>query len=86
MGEYVKAGFGLGVGSILATLIFVAVGLALFIWGYMMWKGESRKPRAAQNRGRAVAGLVLMGIGCLLGLGMGLSVLVGAIGTDMGSD
>ena len=81
--QYIKAGFGLGVGSFLATLIFIGLGMVFFIIGYVMWRRERAKPKEAQKRGKIITSIVLMGIGCLLGMGLGFSVLLGAIGMDM---
>ncbi len=39
----VKTGFGLSVGVFLAQMIFIMIGLAFFIPGFMMWNTEQKK-------------------------------------------
>lgn len=82
IGDNVKAGFGLGLGSMLATLLFIGVGMTLFVVGYIMWKRESVKPTDKRKNGVIVTGFILMGFGCLLGMGLGFSILLGALGSD----
>ncbi len=74
----IKTGFALSIGSILATLIFLAIGLGIFIAGFVMWARE--KKAASPNKTVQVVGIVLMALGCLVGLGVAAPILMAAIG------
>lgn len=76
--EFIKLGFGFGVGSILATLIFVGIGMGLFIGGYIMYMKEKKSETPLESK--KIIGIVLMGLGCLIGLGFGAPVLLSSIG------
>lgn len=78
LGSYVKLGFGLGIGSILATLIFLAVGMGLFLGGYVMYK--KAKNSAHPQKTNMIIGIVLMALGCLIALGFGAPFLIDSIG------
>lgn len=76
MQEYVRTGFGLATGSVLALLVFMAVGVTLFIVGFILYT----KGKKAQHQGQKIAGIVIMVLGCIIGLGFGASALLESIG------
>ena len=77
MRSLVKTGFGLGVGLTLANIIFVFVGMAFFIPGYILFikKSSDKKGNSSQ-----IGGIVLMGIGVIIMGGMGFPFLLDSIG------
>jgi uncharacterized iron-regulated membrane protein len=79
-GSLVKFGFGIGVGSALAMLIFLALGIGLFLWGWAIYKKETKKAAKDQNKSRKILGIVLMVLGCIIGLGLGFPAILEAVG------
>jgi formate hydrogenlyase subunit 3/multisubunit Na+/H+ antiporter MnhD subunit len=79
----VSIGFGLTVGSIAATLIFIAIGMLLFIPGFLIVKNEQKKPAGQQSAGLKALGYILMIIGCLVALGLGFGMLLGMLGDEL---
>ena len=77
--SYLKAGFGITFGSVLAIMIFLAVAVGIFIVGFIMVKKESKKPKEQQNTTRKVVGFVLMGLAMVVGLGFGAPVFFGLL-------
>ena len=63
--SYAKMGFGVGVGVIAAQLIYMALGLLVFVIGLSMLS------KARKNNGSVVPAYIVMGIGMILGLGLG---------------
>lgn len=68
-------GFGLGVGSILASIIFLAIGAIIFFLGWYLVKSQNKKPEKEQNNPTKYFGFFLMFIGMLVGMGFGASQL-----------
>jgi len=81
--DYMRLGFGTALGSLLAMLIFIAIGMTLFIIGYVMFAKEKKKEGKDQSQARKIGGLILMGVGCLVGLGLGFPVLLESIGDSI---
>lgn len=77
---YVKLGFGLGLGSILATLLFLAAGMGLFLGGYVLYKKSKAIGKESQDKTTMIIGIVMMALGCLIALGFGAPFLLEAIG------
>ena len=73
----VKTGFGLGLGVYLAQLVFVVIGLAVFLPGYSMLQ---QKNKANAPTSEKLVPLVLMGIGVVLLGGGGLGLLAESAG------
>ena len=71
----IKTGFGLGIGVLAAQMIFLLVGLAFFIPGYIMISKEKKDT----SSGSKIGGIVLMGIGVVFMGGVGLGFLVNGI-------
>ena len=69
-----KMGFGLGLGVMAAQIVFLLVGAALFIPGYLMVVGH--KKEEAPSEGKRITGLVLMGIGVIIMGGVGFGFLL----------
>ena len=69
-----RTGFGLGLGVMAAQIVFLLVGAAIFIPGYLMVTGEKKKEEA--NEAKRITGLVLMGIGVLIMGGVGFGFLL----------
>lgn len=80
LGGLIKLGFGLGIGSALAMIIFLAIGMGLFLWGYAIYKKETKKAAKDQNKSRKILGIVLMVLGCVIGLGLGFPAILEAVG------
>uniref|UniRef100_A0A6C0AP35 Uncharacterized protein n=1 Tax=viral metagenome TaxID=1070528 RepID=A0A6C0AP35_9ZZZZ len=81
MKSLIKTGFGLSIGFSLAHIIFILVGMAFFIPGYLMFKKSSDK----KESGSRVGGMVLMVIGVAIMGGLGFGALLDSAG-DMFSD
>jgi len=71
-----KTGFGLGVGLIAAQILFLILGAALFIPGYVMFTRKENE----QNTTNKVVGVVLMAVGVIIMGGMGFGILAESIG------
>lgn len=71
-----KTGFGLGIGLIAAQILFLILGAALFIPGYVMYM----KKENAENTTNKVVGVVLMAVGVIIMGGMGFGILTESIG------
>jgi hypothetical protein len=71
-----KTGFGLGIGLIAAQILFLILGAALFIPGFVMY---SRKENA-ENTSNKVIGVVLMAVGVIIMGGMGFGILTESLG------
>jgi hypothetical protein len=83
LGDYIREGFGYGIGFNFAQILFTAVGLGIFIVGFILWKREQKKPKETRSRGMTITGIVLMGLGCVVGFTFGGMILLGAIGEEM---
>lgn len=71
-----QTGFGLGVGLIAAQILFLILGAALFIPGYVMYIRKEN----TENTTNKVIGVVLMAIGVIIMGGMGFGILTESIG------
>jgi hypothetical protein len=69
-----KVGFGLGIGVMAAQIVFLLVGAAIFIPGYLMVTGQKKEARPSEAT--RITGLVLMGIGVLIMGGVGFGFLM----------
>jgi hypothetical protein len=76
VGNYIKTGFGLGIGLIGAQMIFILLGVVFFILGQV----ELRKARA--SGGSLVFPYILIIMGVVFGLGLGFGQLMGDIDTN----
>lgn len=69
-----KTGFGLGLGVMAAQIVFLLIGGALFIPGYLLVTGQKKDPQPSEAK--RITGLVLMGIGVLVMGGVGFGFLL----------
>ena len=69
--NYAKAGFGLGLGVYAAQIVFLLIGLALFVPGYQMMQKAKKNKESIP-----VTGIVLMGLGVVLMGGIGFGALL----------
>ena len=77
MKSLVKTGFGLGIGFSLANIIFILIGMAFFIPGYLMFKKSSSDKKEGSSQ---IGGMVLMGLGVVIMGGLGFGVLLDSVG------
>ena len=69
-GNLVKTGFGAGIGLAGAQMIFIAIGLALLLWGMSLLK-------KAERRGESkTTAYIVMALGVVVGLGLGAGFLL----------
>lgn len=69
-----KTGFGLGLGVMGAQIVFLLIGAALFIPGYLLVNNQKKKENGSEaNR---ITGLVLMGLGVVIMGGVGFGFLL----------
>jgi len=68
-------GFAAGLGINLASLIFIFIGMALFIPGLILLSKEKKKPKEEKNQTNIYIAYGLMAVGCILGLGLGAGFL-----------
>lgn len=71
----IKTGFGIGIGVSLSQMIFILIGLAFFIPGYLMYSKKSDK----NDSGSKTSGIILMVVGVVLMGGIGFGTLLDAI-------
>lgn len=73
----VKTGFGLSVGVFLAQIIFIMIGLAFFIPGFMMWNTEQKK--FVKDTAKVTGAIILMALGVITMGGAGLGILMNSL-------
>lgn len=83
IGDFMKAGFGLTLGSFLASIIFMFLAVILFVPGFIMVTKQQKKPKDQRNTTVWITGYVLMGLGMILGLGFGAGAFFGTLGNDL---
>lgn len=69
-----RTGFGLGIGVMAAQIIFLLVGAAIFVPGYIMFLNSKKEKQT--NQALQVTSIILMGIGVLIMGGIGFSFLM----------
>lgn len=69
-----RTGFGLGIGVMAAQILFLLVGAAIFVPGYIMFMNSRKEDQ--KNNATQVTGIILMGIGVLIMGGIGFSFLM----------
>nr|WRJ69845.1 hypothetical protein TetV2_00400 [Oceanusvirus sp.] len=75
----VKLAFAFGIGGWLSMLIFIAIGMSLFIGGFVLLNREQKKPKEEQSGLKKGTAFALMGIGALVAGGLGFSTLLGEV-------
>jgi predicted transporter len=76
MRNLVKTGFGISVGMFLAQMIFILIGMAFFIPGYLMVKKADKE----KSEGSKIGGIILMGLGVVVMGGAGFGLLMDSVG------
>ncbi len=69
-----RTGFGLGLGVMAAQIVFLLIGAAIFIPGYLMFLNSKKEKQV--NTATQVTGIVLMGVGVLIMGGVGFGFLM----------
>jgi len=77
MKSLIKTGFGLSVGVFAAQIIFMIIGLAFFIPGFMMWNTESKK--FVKDTARQTGAIILMALGVITMGGAGFGILMNSL-------
>ena len=72
-----KTGFGLGLGVYAAQVVFVILGMIVFLPGYSLYKQKTNEKASSSEK---VFPLVLMAIGVALMGGAGFSLLADSAG------
>ncbi len=70
-------GFGLSFGIYGAQILFMLIGLAFFIPGYLMLQ-ENRKS-GEKDTGKNIGAIILIGLGVLIMGGLGFGVLLDSL-------
>jgi len=83
MRSLVKTGFGISIGMFLAQMIFILIGMAFFIPGFILLKKSSSDKN--ETSGSQIGGVVLMALGVIIMGGLGFGFLLDSVG-DMFSD
>ena len=82
-GSLVRIGFGLGLGSIGALVLFTLLGLLFFVPGFIILNREQKKPKEEQSQSMKIFAFVLMGLGVIMGVGLGAGTFLGEIGEEL---
>ena len=65
----IKTGFGLSIGLMLGQILFILLGLAFFVPGYMLYMKDKKSPDST-NKSLSIA-LMVIGVIIMGGLGFG---------------
>ena len=65
----IKTGFGLSIGLMLGQIIFILIGLAFFVPGYILYMKDKKSPDST-NKSLSIA-LMVVGVIIMGGLGFG---------------
>jgi hypothetical protein len=82
--DYITAGFGLGVGSHLAIVVFMLLGFIFFIPGYIMYQDAKKSGKVGGSS--EIGGIVLMSLGVVIMGGWGFSYLIDGINGMINND
>lgn len=74
--EYIKIGFGIGIGSAIANILLLVLGVIFFAPGVALAYRELKKPKEERNMSLLIVGGILTVIGGLLCMVSGGSVLI----------
>jgi hypothetical protein len=72
LGSLVKTGFGLSIGLMLGHILFILLGLAFFIPGYILYTKGKKSP----DSNNKTLSIVLMAIGVIIMGGLGFGFLL----------
>lgn len=79
--EYARMGFGLGLGSFAALMVYMFIGMMFFIPGFILVNKEKAKGDK-QNQSLKILGYVLMVIGVIIGVGLGAGTFFSELGDE----
>lgn len=79
----VKTAFAFALGSILASLIFVAIGVGLLLAGYVIRNKEQKKAKSEQEGWKVYGGLAMMVLGAVIAGGTGFYAVIGEVGEEI---
>jgi hypothetical protein len=82
-GTSFSMGFFGGLGSGLATMIFMFVGLLFFIPGLIIVLKQHKLPKEKRSKGLLVTGYILLAIGAIVGMGLGVGVSAGLLAAEV---
>lgn len=81
--EFMKIGFGVGIGSRLAGIIFIFIAMIFFIPGFILLLKEKEKPKTEQSNTIKIFAFVLMMIGSIIGIGMGFNSILSLLAEEL---
>ena len=86
MMNYMRVGFGLGIGWIGSFILMMFVAMLFFIPGFILLQREQAKEKKGEeaNGTMKIVAYILMGLGVILGLGFGGGVLLEELGGEFG--
>lgn len=73
----IKTGFGFSIGVFAAQMLFIIIGLAFFIPGFMMWNTEQKK--FVKDTAKQTGAIVLMALGVVTMGGAGFGILMDSL-------
>jgi len=76
--NYMKMGFGIGAGVMFAQVLFILVGMAFFIPGFILF--TKAKKQGQKGSSDQIGGIVLMVLGVAIMGGLGFGLLMNDIG------
>ena len=79
----ITIGFGITLGSLLATLLFILLAMCLFVPGFIIVYKQNKLPKEKRNTALLVLGFILMGLGVVIGLGFGAGVFFSQLGEEL---
>jgi predicted transporter len=68
----IKTGFGLSIGLMLGQILFILLGLAFFVPGYMLYMKDKKSPDSTNK----ILSIALMVIGVIIMGGLGFGFLL----------
>ena len=72
----IKTGFGISIGFMLAHILFLLVGVAFFVPGYILYMKNKKSPDSTNK----IFSIILMAIGVIIMSGLGFGLLLNNIG------
>lgn len=83
VGDFMKMGFGFGIGSIAATIIFILVAMCFFVPGFIIVMKQHKKEKEKRSTGWLIFGYILMAIGVIVGIGFGAGIFLTTLSEDL---
>lgn len=73
-----RIGFGVGLGVMAAQIVFILIGAAFFVPGFILYTKEKKSGNKGSST--AIVGIVLMAIGVIVMGGLGFGLLMDDVG------